>query len=421
MFKDDNLDDLVFAGAGPLSGPNEVLDAPDLTFPGGGDDLDQLVGSGQLADVPEPPFFSLLTSDLSPSQTEHAPPDPKLQPAPASAVSRSFAPEVEENPTEGDQFPNDTLKYTSLTTQPSDTSLMLSEDVLTDFSVPTSAPSFTRGNSSAASSGVSDARPSEQQPTGPGMIQPESFALQTPEAREEDKENTVVNSQKPTRLRYSKGAAPSKYCHVCGRSAKTVSVALCGNNKLGLCRKVVCDKCLIVHHWGDFKSAKEDQSQWTCTHCRGECPPRARCHQYQRNNLKRRMKSGQVANTFNSQESGTPTAASSRRRPAYQFSQTQNRAPAPPPMTQAYEKQEQPLRPISDVLGNPQARMEAVGKLNVPAHVPDLKQVRELDELTPTNVVHASTTVFQPVGDMFPQQPRPETGTTVYNSFNLLG
>lgn len=107
--------------------------------------------------------------------------------------------------------------------------------------------------------------------------------------KSDDKEN--VGSQQATRLRYSKGAAPSKYCHVCGRSAKTVSVALCGNNKLGLCRKVVCDKCLIMHQWGDFRNAKEAESSWTCTHCRGDCPPRARCHQYQRNNMRRRLKS----------------------------------------------------------------------------------------------------------------------------------
>lgn len=92
------------------------------------------------------------------------------------------------------------------------------------------------------------------------------------------------------KLRYSKGAAPSKYCHVCGRSAKTVSVALCGNNRLGLCRKVVCDKCLLMHQRDSWDVAKTPGSNWICMHCRARCPERARCHQYQRNNLKRRMR-----------------------------------------------------------------------------------------------------------------------------------
>jgi len=92
------------------------------------------------------------------------------------------------------------------------------------------------------------------------------------------------------KLRYSKGAAPSKYCHVCGRSAKTVSVALCGNNRLGLCRKVVCDKCLLMHQRESWDLAKSAGAGWICMHCRNKCPERARCHQYQRNNLKRRMR-----------------------------------------------------------------------------------------------------------------------------------
>lgn len=97
------------------------------------------------------------------------------------------------------------------------------------------------------------------------------------------------------KLRYSKGAAPSKYCHVCGRSAKTVSVALCGNNRLGLCRKVVCDKCLLMHQRDSWEMAKRADAGWICMHCRNQCPERARCHQYQRNNLKRRMRSTSAA------------------------------------------------------------------------------------------------------------------------------
>lgn len=124
----------------------------------------------------------------------------------------------------------------------------------------------------------------------------EQANLESPEA---DKHYGLLGNQKPARLRYSKGAAPSKYCHVCGRSARTVPVALCGNNLKGLCRKVVCDKCLITHEGSDLRSTKEKIASWTCTHCRGGCPSRARCHQYQRNNMKRRLKSssGHAAET----------------------------------------------------------------------------------------------------------------------------
>lgn len=104
-----------------------------------------------------------------------------------------------------------------------------------------------------------------------------------------DEESSAGSGNQP-KLRYSKGAAPSKYCHVCGRSAQTVNVAHCGNIRLGLCRKVLCDKCLILHQPESAQDAKLDESLWLCTHCRGICPTRARCHQYTRNNMRRRIK-----------------------------------------------------------------------------------------------------------------------------------
>lgn len=103
-------------------------------------------------------------------------------------------------------------------------------------------------------------------------------------------EEHIVDMGNQPRLRYSKGAAPSKYCHVCGRSADTVTVAHCANTRLGLCRKVLCDKCLIIHQTGSANWARENNTSWTCTHCRGVCPYRARCHQYTRNNMRRRVK-----------------------------------------------------------------------------------------------------------------------------------
>lgn len=94
------------------------------------------------------------------------------------------------------------------------------------------------------------------------------------------------------KLRYSEGASASHYCHICGRASNTAQLAACANVRIGLCRKTLCEKCLLVHQRELFEWAKEKDTSWTCTHCRGVCPKRARCHQYQRNNMRRRLKNG---------------------------------------------------------------------------------------------------------------------------------
>lgn len=91
------------------------------------------------------------------------------------------------------------------------------------------------------------------------------------------------------KLRYSEGATASHYCHICGRASNTAQLAACANVKLGLCRKTLCEKCLLLHQRELFSWAKASNSTWTCTHCRGVCPKRARCHQYQRNNMRRKL------------------------------------------------------------------------------------------------------------------------------------
>lgn len=103
----------------------------------------------------------------------------------------------------------------------------------------------------------------------------------------------ISQNRNGPRLRFSKNAGPSKYCHICGRSASTVGIAVCGNLPLGLCRKVLCDKCLLIHEPEKMEMAKTKNSGWTCTHCRNCCPLKARCHQYTRNNQKRREKNDQ--------------------------------------------------------------------------------------------------------------------------------
>lgn len=101
------------------------------------------------------------------------------------------------------------------------------------------------------------------------------------------------NSQ--SKMRYSEGATASNYCHVCGRASNTIELAACANTRIGLCRKVMCDKCLLLHQRSLFYFAKQPNSSWICMHCRNICPKRARCHQYQKNNLRRRLRNEQRA------------------------------------------------------------------------------------------------------------------------------
>lgn len=91
------------------------------------------------------------------------------------------------------------------------------------------------------------------------------------------------------RNRYSKGATPSRYCHICGRNSR-IEFGQCNNFKLGLCRKVICEKCLILYEPNSRDYALNPNSDWECTHCRQECPERARCKQYTQNNQRRRDK-----------------------------------------------------------------------------------------------------------------------------------
>lgn len=101
--------------------------------------------------------------------------------------------------------------------------------------------------------------------------------------------STLTEGQKASKTRYSKGAAPSHYCHICGRNSR-IEFAKCYNLNLGLCRKVICEKCLILYEPDSRDHALDPNSDWNCTHCREKCPERARCKQYTQNNQKRREK-----------------------------------------------------------------------------------------------------------------------------------
>lgn len=83
---------------------------------------------------------------------------------------------------------------------------------------------------------------------------------------------------------------PSRFCHVCSRTPKSVRLAVCSKIKFGTCRKVICEKCFDSYGYGDFEMAKiTNETDWLCPHCNDNCPPRAQCRTYQRINDRLRI------------------------------------------------------------------------------------------------------------------------------------
>mmetsp|Transcript_15299 Transcript_15299/g.31087 ORF Transcript_15299/g.31087 Transcript_15299/m.31087 type:complete len:494 (-) Transcript_15299:587-2068(-) len=102
-------------------------------------------------------------------------------------------------------------------------------------------------------------------------------------------QQTKEDPAKAIRFRYTENATSSKYCHICGRPAHSVKVLVCQNFAFGICRKVVCQICFGKHDW-EWPSTGENTTDWLCSHCRGVCPERAQCFNYQRTNRKRKTK-----------------------------------------------------------------------------------------------------------------------------------
>ena len=78
-------------------------------------------------------------------------------------------------------------------------------------------------------------------------------------------------------------APPSIHCHVCGSAA--FGGRVCGRYLQSMCRKVVCEKCLIRFRLEE----NSDISPWKCPHCLGSCPPKSKCHVYSRCYRKKRL------------------------------------------------------------------------------------------------------------------------------------
>lgn len=88
--------------------------------------------------------------------------------------------------------------------------------------------------------------------------------------------------------RFDKPVA-SRFCHVCSRTPKRVRLAVCSKIRKGTCRKVICERCFGLYKYGNFEQAYEQPSSWICTHCTGQCPPKAQCRTYQRINEQLRL------------------------------------------------------------------------------------------------------------------------------------
>lgn len=82
----------------------------------------------------------------------------------------------------------------------------------------------------------------------------------------------------------------SRFCHICSRMPrKGQGSVTCRRMAEGLCRKIVCEQCMIEQGW-DFLGMKQDEDKWLCPHCQGSCPPRSQCHIYRRVNARRKRR-----------------------------------------------------------------------------------------------------------------------------------
>lgn len=98
---------------------------------------------------------------------------------------------------------------------------------------------------------------------------------------------TKPAGKRTPRVRRYARAKPSKFCHVCARSGDSVQLLACKNVKYGVCRKAVCQKCFAEQGW-DWVIAKAHPEEFSCCHCRRDCPENAQCRTYQKTNERRR-------------------------------------------------------------------------------------------------------------------------------------
>ena len=83
---------------------------------------------------------------------------------------------------------------------------------------------------------------------------------------------------------------PSNFCNICGILSRNKPRLTCQIYCRGFCYKTICKRCFVKHSLGYFDLADHPQTEWTCTHCRGCCPPKAQCAIYNRVNHTSRRK-----------------------------------------------------------------------------------------------------------------------------------
>lgn len=92
-----------------------------------------------------------------------------------------------------------------------------------------------------------------------------------------------------TVMKRLQNAKSSRFCHICTRSSKEGEHVKCTNLRHGMCRKIVCLKCISEVKWDWGFGANASATEWLCTHCRNFCPEKAQCNTYQRINKKRKL------------------------------------------------------------------------------------------------------------------------------------
>lgn len=67
--------------------------------------------------------------------------------------------------------------------------------------------------------------------------------LRSPDHSSRRENGGVFKKQRPKRFTH---AVPSNFCHICCRSSKRVRKVICKNIEIGICRKVICEKCFTA-------------------------------------------------------------------------------------------------------------------------------------------------------------------------------
>lgn len=114
---------------------------------------------------------------------------------------------------------------------------------------------------------------------------------------------------KRRRTRKYKNAKPSRFCHLCARKKPTRAV-VCSNILSSTCLKVTCQAC-FKDPTMTFEDAMNVEAGWTCTHCRGLCPPRALCSSYDKANRKRNLENHIRKYEEDRRRQGTPSVHAS--------------------------------------------------------------------------------------------------------------